>query len=139
MTWFLSVIDLQVSDMPLLCHLPQTKSSFQSDFMLSPSGVDCEPVLSIQKANVCMFEATLRTLWLISWNLVSVEAGVAGFLRLSGVDLDLISVVCLLMTVGFAVDFTVSAFAWLSLSLLCSNIKAFAGSHCNEKPSLMVC
>lgn len=38
--------------------------------------------------------------------MISVEAGVAGFLHFAGVTLDVISVVCILITIGFAVDYT---------------------------------
>ena len=50
--------------------------------------------------------ATLRTTALISFTVFSIEMGVIALLEAAGMELDMMSMVFILMTVGFAVDST---------------------------------
>ena len=75
--------------------------------LVRPTSIQCMVIGAFVMMVVCFFfiPNILCCVW-VALSIVSIEAGVAGYMSLWGVNLDSISMINLIMCIGFSVDYT---------------------------------
>ena len=75
--------------------------------MVLPTTITCVTVAAVAMMIVSLIfiPSTICSLW-VAFSIVSIEVGVVGFMTMWGVSLDSISMINLIMCIGFSVDFS---------------------------------
>ena len=75
--------------------------------IVMPTTIQCVAVAAIcmMIVSLIMIPNPICSLW-VAFSIVSIEIGVVGFMTLWGVNLDSISMINLIMCIGFSVDFS---------------------------------
>ncbi|XP_033120949.1 patched domain-containing protein 3-like [Anneissia japonica] len=135
-------------DMRSIADSPTTKITVFSPFFIAIE--QREDVISFTLelcliATICMFILTLlfipnpiSSIW-ITFSVFSIETGVVGYMTFWGVNLDIFSMICIILSIGFSVDFsTHMTYAYVLSDAETSNQRALSALSTMGMPIVQI-